>query len=96
MLNVYVYACSVRATEGKCVCCVKKRTDDGWTTQKSNTNRFLRQATDRARSVNSSVGIHVFDCCIYASNGRMTGVPRTSNAREVRGTYAVKMGLMSS
>jgi hypothetical protein len=24
MLNVYVYTCSVRATEGTCVCCVKK------------------------------------------------------------------------
>jgi hypothetical protein len=52
--------------------------------------------TCRARSVNSSVGIHEFDNCVYASNGGLTRVPRTSNARDVRGTYAIKIGLKAS
>jgi hypothetical protein len=49
--------------------------------------------TYRARSVNSWVGIYVSDSCVHALNGRMTRVPRTSNARDVRGTYAVIIGL---
>jgi hypothetical protein len=35
----------------------------------------------------------VSDSCVHASDGRMTRVPRTSNARDVRVTYAVKIGL---
>jgi hypothetical protein len=41
------------------------------------------RGTNVSRTQCELVGIHVFDCCVHASNGRMTRVPRTSNARDV-------------
>jgi hypothetical protein len=65
MLDVYVYKCSIRATEGTCVCCVKKgRTDDGRTTQKSNTFGFLRQATETEILCSSQAQVKSVNCVV--------------------------------
>jgi hypothetical protein len=72
------------------------RMTDGQRRNQTHFDFCVKQRTRRTwyvRYVNSSVGIHVSDCYVHASNGRMTRVPSTSNAQDVRGTYAVKLDL---